>query len=190
MTRWADDAIGRVRLNRRYRIVVRFVFREKIGAKNRFGNFLFVFVLKFSGRNFRQIIQRRATSFGAKFVDNFFAHERADADIAVSISRNGMAHHRVDADEAGSSRNLDFAHHRAGATENVSEFSRMTIGDGDLIHDAAWRADDMIFRHLTEPRDARTVELQIQIRIEAAQCSDFHGGGTADADVHRHGAQK
>ncbi len=41
--------------------------------------------------------------------------------------------------------------------------------DGDLVHDAARRADDVVLRHLAQPRDARAVELQIQIGIEAAQ---------------------
>ena len=63
-------------------------------------------------------------------------------------------------------------------------------GDGDLIHDAARRADDVVLGHLAEPRDARRRKFQTEIRVEATQRADFHRRRTADAHVHRHGAQQ
>ena len=52
----------------------------------------------------------------------------------------------------------------AGPAEDVRELALAAAGDGDLVHDAARRADDVIFRHLAQPRDARAVELQSQDR--------------------------
>ena len=101
-----------------------------------------------------------------------------------------MADHRVDAHEAGAGRDFHLADNRAGPAEDVRELVLAAAGDGDLVHDAAGGADDMVFRHLAEPGDARAIELEIQIRVEAGQGADFHGGGTADAHVHRHRAQQ
>ena len=120
--------------------------------------------LEFLASNFGQIIQRGAAGVGADFVDDFFAHERADADIAVGVAGDGMAHHRIDADEAGARRNFHLADNRAGPAEDVRELAFAAAGHGDLVHDAARRADDVVFRHLAEPRDARAVEFQIQDR--------------------------
>src|ERR1035437_3878779 len=190
MARRADGAVGGIGLNRGHRIVVRFIFREKIGTKNGFGNFFFIFALEFGRGNFREIIQRGAAGPGADFVDDFFTHERADADDAIGVAGNGMTHHRVDADETGAGRKLHLADNRAGPAKDVRELAFASAGNGDLIHDAARCADDVVLRHLSKPRDAGAVELQIQIRIETRERANFHGGGTADADIHRHRAQK
>ena len=40
-----------------------------------------------------------------------------------------------------------------GTAENVSQFAAPPAGDGDLVHDAARGSDDMVLRHLAEPRD-------------------------------------
>ncbi len=162
MARRPRHAVGRVRLNRGHGVVVRFVFREKIGTEHGFRYLRLKVGLEFLARNLGEIIQRGAAGLGADFVDDSFAHERADADIAIGVAGDGMAHHRIDADEAGAGRNFHLADNRAGPAEDVRELALAAAGHGDLVHDAARRANDVVFRHLSEPRDARTVKFQIQ----------------------------
>ena len=116
MARGAGDAVGGIGLDGRHRVVVRLVFGEKLRAEHRFGNLrLRIRRCNSSAGDFGEIIQRRAAGPGADFVDDFLAHERADADVAVGVAGHGMAHHRVDADKAGAGRNLHFAHDRCRA---------------------------------------------------------------------------
>ncbi len=121
MPRWAGDAVSGVGLDVGHRVVVRFVFGKKLRAEHLVGNFPAELRLQIRRRKFGQIIQRRPAGAGADFVDDFFAHERADAHVAVRVAGDGMAHHRVDADKAGARRNLHLAHNRAGPAENVRE---------------------------------------------------------------------
>ena len=64
------------------------------------------------------------------------------------------------------------------------------LGDRDLVHDAAGRADHVIFCHLAQPCDPCGLKVQFQIGVEAAQGADFHCRGTAYPYVHGHGAQQ
>ncbi len=72
----------------------------------------------------------------------------------------------------------------------MSEFAAPSARDRDLVHDAAWRAYDMVLGHLAQASDARAIQLQVHVRIKAPKGADFHRSRAANADVHRHGTEQ
>src|SRR5690606_6271351 len=115
--------------------------------------------LPFVRRELGEMVHRHAAGTRADLVDDAPAHERADSDVAVMMTRDGVPNHRIDADETRARRNANFALRAPGATKNMREAAHSSAGDGDLVHAAAGRADHVILRHLRKPRDTRRIEL-------------------------------
>ena len=184
------DAVLGVGLDDSDGVVVRAEIVQELGAEHPFRDVGVVVALVLGGREFREVVHRRKAQGGAMGVDDLAAHEGTDAHVAVGAAAHAVLDHGVDAHEGRPGGDLDRAFHRARAAEDVREVARATTGDGDLVHDAAGRADDLVLGKLAELGQAGLANFQIKVGLEATQNGDFRGCAGADADVHGHVAQQ
>jgi hypothetical protein len=103
------------------------------------------------------------------------------------VAGKRMADSRIDADEAEAGWDGEIGLEVGGLAEEAKELVLFAQERGDLVHDAAGCADDLVFYLLAEGGDAHGIEGDLEMGEEVEDRGDFEGGGGGEAGAHGNG---